>query len=118
MTVRSIVVSSHQHCTARGRGWSSVLRTAVGLAAGYQGHRLSVVLAGRGVYAALKELNNGFDSRYLRAASVHEISLFVEKESLEGLGLEEAELTEGVELLTAEEYLQKVCQADHHLRLS
>lgn len=100
------------------RGVSEALRPAVGLAAGYQGHNVCVLVSDEAVYRLLESSNQPFNHAYLASAGILDVSVNVEKESLEERGLQVEQLVGDVQIVSGEEMLAKIEEADIHLRLS
>ncbi len=117
MIQKSIAIQC-SHGDRLARGVSEALRPAVGLAAGYQGHKVTLLVCDEGVYRLLESANQPFNHAYLASAGILDVSVHVEKESLEERGLNEEQLVGDVQVTSAEDMLKKIEEADIHLRLS
>ncbi len=95
---------------------NELLRTAVALASGYRGHQVEVALLGEGVLTAVKPTRDGW-TRYYRAARAYPVPIYVQKESLERLGLKTEDLAIEVILSSQEELLELGRRAELQLNL-
>lgn len=102
------------------RAWGplrEVLHTAVGLASGQPGHQVEVILMGDGLIHALREHGTGGALRYLRAARAHGVELFADQHGMMLRGFGEAQLVDGISMLSRERILMKLAGADVHVRI-
>lgn len=98
------------------QGLNELLRTAVALSSGFRGHAVEVALHGEGVLTAVKPSSDGW-SRYYRAAKAYPVHFYVQKDSLERLGLKAEDLALEVKLASGEELLELARKADLQIKL-
>jgi sulfur relay (sulfurtransferase) DsrF/TusC family protein len=99
-----------------GNSLAELLRTAVAMASGYEGHRVEIALIGEGVLTAASPAGDNIQ-RYYRAARSYPIPIYAEQESLERLKLEAEKLSIEVEPKTRAELVEICRQAEHQLRI-
>ncbi len=88
------------------------LRAVVGVTSGIDEHEVQVLYLGEGAYFTLKGVDRTDSLRYLATIEKQGRKLKVERESLQALGVSEAELAEDVEVISRDEALQLVRRAD------
>jgi len=92
------------------------LRMAVGLCAGEDEHEVSVIFCGDGVYNVLSDII--WDDVCQNCWSMLKklkLQLFVDSESMDEHGIQEADIDEPIELLNRTEIVKIITSTDHHL---
>ncbi len=88
------------------------LRAVVGVTSGIDEHEVDVLYLGDGAYYTLKDVDRADSNLYLGTIARQNRRLKVERESLEALGVNEAELAADVDVISRDEALALVRQAD------
>lgn len=88
------------------------LRAAVGITSGIDEHKVNVVYLGDGAYFAIKGVDRKDTENYINTLKKSENKLMVEKESLEKLNIEENKIAEDIEIISRNEVVKLVQEAD------
>lgn len=88
------------------------LRAAVGVTSGIDEHSVDIVYLGDGVYFTLAGVDRSNSKLYLGTLETLGYSLKVERESLAARGLAETDLASDAQLISREEVLDLIRQAD------
>ncbi len=88
------------------------LRAVVGVTSGIDEHTVDVLYLGDGAYFTTKDVDRKDSAKYLATLSALGVNLKVEKESLQARSLSEADLADGVEVISRDQALQLVRRAD------
>ena len=88
------------------------LRAVVGVTSGIDEHDVDVLYLGDGAYFTMKDVERTDSARYLGTIAKLGKKLKVERESLQALGLSEADLADDVEVISRDEALALVRRAD------
>lgn len=86
------------------------LRAAVGLASGFDEHKISIVLTGDGTWLALKTLDRSGLGKFLTSLKAFEVPIYADRKKVLDLGLSEVDIAEDVTLLESEQ-IQRTLQA-------
>jgi sulfur relay (sulfurtransferase) DsrF/TusC family protein len=88
------------------------LRAVVGVSGGVDEHTVDVLYLGEGVRYLGKEVDRTDSARYLATLSALGVSLKAEREALQARGIEESDLADDAEIVSRQEALGLVRQAD------
>ena len=86
------------------------LRAAIGLASGFDEHRIAIVLTGDGTWLALKTLDRSGLEKYLTSLKALEVPIYADKKKIPDLGLSEENIAGDVTILESDQ-IQKTLQA-------
>jgi sulfur relay (sulfurtransferase) DsrF/TusC family protein len=88
------------------------LRAAVGVTSGIDEHTVDVLYLGDGVRFVTDGVDRKDSNLYLSTLSSLDVNLKAEREALQERNIGESELAEGVEIVSRDEVLELVRQAD------
>ncbi|MFH0802956.1 MAG: DsrE family protein [bacterium] len=93
------------------------LRAAIGLASGFDEHKISIILTGDGTWLALKTLDRSVLGKYLISLKALEVPIYADRKKVMDLGLSEADIAEDVTLLESEQIKRTLQTTDLVLTL-
>jgi len=93
------------------------LQAAVGLASGFDEHKISIVLAGDGTWLALKTLDRSGLEKYLSSLKAHEVPIYADRKKIQDLGLSGDNIADDVTILESDQIQKTLQQMDLVLTL-